>query len=261
MSSTDTVWKNCLIDIDSEGFTTNPRGMWVKEVLGYSYKINMANPIISLDSRKMNYGFMYGEAAWICKGSNWLDELTPFMKRYADFSDDKVFLNGAYGVKVVEQATYVTETLAKDENSRQAVLNIWRERPGVTKDIPCTINMQFLIRQNKLEMIVNMRSQDAVLGFSYDVFTFSAVAGLIRTMLALKGINVALGMLHVNVGSFHIYEEHFSKLETWINDVSPHIDSRDAHNDWLHISRDTVLEPRDYVTQLESIAYEYKGLS
>lgn len=260
MNTTDTVWKNGLIDVDSQGFMSNPRGLWVKEIIPYHYTINMENPIISLESRGMNYSFMFGEAAWICSGSNWLDDLTPFMRRYSDFSDDGVFLNGAYGVKVVEQAAYVTETLVKDEYSRQAIINIWRERPASSKDIPCTVNMQFFIRHGLLNAVVNMRSQDAVLGFSYDVFTFSAVAGLIRTLLFKKGAKVELGQLHVNVGNFHVYESHFEKLNTWINDVVPDHRFNNVRDDWLFVSRNGFMEPNDYVNHLRQIAYHHKEL-
>lgn len=255
---TDTIWKNCLIDIEDGGTLVNPRGKWVKELIGYQYQIDMNAPIISLESRKMNYSFMFAEAAWICSGSNWLDDLTPYMKRYADFSDDKVFLNGAYGVKVAEQVAYVVDTLSKDPSSRQAVLNIWRERPGPSKDIPCTTTMQFIIRDNKLNMVTTMRSQDAVLGFSYDVFTFSAVAGLVRSLLyTVHNIDVDLGTLTVTAGSFHIYEEHFGRTSEWIHDVA--LDPRyasviDSYEDLVLFAPSA---PKDYINELWTLADDY----
>lgn len=254
---TDTVWKNCLIDIEDKGALVNPRNQWVRELIGYQYQIDMNAPIISLESRKMNYSFMFAEAAWICSGSNWLDDLTPFMKRYADFSDDKVFLNGAYGVKVAEQVSYVVNTLAYDRNSRQAVLNIWRERPGLSKDIPCTTTMQFLIRDGKLNMVTTMRSQDAVLGFSYDVFTFSSVALLVRNLLShVHGIDCDLGTLTVTAGSFHVYEEHFDRISEWTHDVALDRRYNDVLNSWEELAN-YADEPRGYINELWSLAHDY----
>jgi hypothetical protein len=255
MHSPDLVWKNGLIDLMDCGSEVRPRNLLVKEFIGYQYTIDMNNPILSLPSRKMNYAFMFGEAAWICSGSNWLDDLTPYMQRYKDFSDDGVFLNGAYGVKVIEQVTYVADTLARDRDSRQAVINIWRERPSQSKDIPCTLNMQFFIRDG-LEMVVNMRSQDAVLGFSYDIFTFSAVANLFRTLLQQRGINVELGTLTVNVGSFHIYEQHFAQVEGWCDDASCDPRYHQAITDWAVATREP-MTAREYVNYLKDTADDY----
>ena len=252
----DTIWKECLIDVMDYGKEVKPRGMPVKEVIGFGYDIDMRDPIITLASRKMNYAFMFGEAAWICSGSNWLEDLTVYMKRYEDFSDDRVFLNGAYGVKVVEQATYVTETLVKDQDSRQAVLTIWRERPAPSKDIPCTVSMQFFIRGGKLHMVVNMRSQDAVLGLCYDIFTFSSVANLIRIMLSQRGVNVDIGILSVFVGSFHIYENHWEKVQEWVGDVTPHIESTPAVKDWENLLKHP-LTPRSYTKILKGLADDH----
>jgi thymidylate synthase len=253
---TNEIWKQCLLDISTKGEVSKPRSMVVKELLSYSYKIKMSDPIISLKSRKMNYGFMFGEAGWITSGSNWLEDLLPFMKRYADFSDDKIFLNGAYGIKVVEQASYVANKLSTDNDSRQAVINIWRERPGNSKDIPCTLNLQFFIRNSKLHAVVNMRSQDVVLGMSYDIFSFSSIALLINLMLAKNAIFLELGDLHVHVGSFHLYETHFDKLNEWLDDESFDKNYEFAIEDWCMI-KDTRYEPKDLSTELYRCGYDY----
>jgi thymidylate synthase len=254
MISPDLVWKHGLIDL-KDGNEVKPRGMTVRELIGYQYTIDMNNPILSLPSRKMNYAFMFGEAAWICSGSNWLDDLTPYMKRYKDFSDDGVFLNGAYGVKVIEQVAYVADTLQRDPDSRQAIINIWRERPAASKDIPCTVNMQFFIRDG-IQMVVNMRSQDAVLGFSYDIFTFSAVANLLRTLLLQRGIKVELSTLTVNVGSFHIYERHFNDVEAWLDDASYDPKYPQVITDWAVATREP-MTAKEYVNYLKDTADDH----
>lgn len=243
------------MDLQSDGVEAKPRGLLVKELIGYQYTIDMNNPVLSLPSRKMNYAFMFGEAAWICSGSNWLDDLTPYMKRYKDFSDDGVFLNGAYGVKVIEQVAYVADTLQRDRDSRQAVINIWRERPAQSKDIPCTINMQFFIRDG-IQMVVNMRSQDAVLGFSYDIFTFSAVANLVRVLLRKRGINVPLGTLTVSIGSFHVYEQHFDQISDWRDDGSVDPKYHQVMTDWA-IATNEPFTAKDYVNFLKDTADGY----
>lgn len=201
------VWKQIVAHlIDDPEYHVEPRGMPVDEVLAQTYAVQMP-AYINLKSRKVNIGFMLQEAAWIIRGDNWVSSLTPHIKGYARFSDDDQFLSGAYGPKVVDQMPYVIKTLLKDKDSRQAVMTIWRERPGESKDIPCTVAMQFLIRDNKLNMVTTMRSQDIVLGYTYDVFTFSMIARSIQLLLAERDYpDLELGKLYVTAGSLHLYE-------------------------------------------------------
>lgn len=215
MNTTNNVWINLIEDIlENPHYEVSPRGMPVKEKLNGSYTVQMP-AYLSLNTRKVNYNFMFAEAAWIISGSNRLSDITPYMKAYANFSDDNQFLRGAYGPKVVDQLPYIVDTLSNDPDTRQAVMTIWRERPGPSKDIPCTVAIQFLIRDNQLHLIVTMRSNDAVLGFTYDVFTFSMIGLSVLLLLRDRGAQISLGELHVNAGSLHIYEQHFNKLNEW----------------------------------------------
>lgn len=190
--------------------------MEVREVISGHYEVPMP-AYLDLVDRNVNVNFMFAEAAWIISGSNRLSGVTPSMKAYANFSDDGVFLRGAYGPKVVDQLGYVVDSIEKDNDTRQAVMNIWRERPGPSKDIPCTTTMQFLLREGKLNMVTTMRSQDIVLGFTYDVFTFSMVAKAVQLLLKERGVDVELGSLFLNAGSMHIYERHYEQGAEWLD--------------------------------------------
>lgn len=220
MKQTNEVWKDKLIETSQDyDYIPEPRGMKVKEKQPGTYSVEMP-AFLSLPSRNVNKSFMFAEAAWILSGSNLLEDVEPYMGVYRNFSDDGEFLRGAYGPKILDQLGYVVDTLEQDEDSRQAVLNIWRERPGQSKDIPCTTNMQFFIRDEKINMLTTMRSNDIVLGFTYDVFTFSMVANAVQLLLRARGIRKELGTLTVNAGSLHIYERHWDDVEKWVNDDS-----------------------------------------
>lgn len=215
MNYTNRTWKMKVESVlKSYDCISKPRGMEVRELIGNGYVVPMP-AYISLAARNVNLSFMLGEAWWILSGSNRVSDITNYMKTYKNFSDDEVFLRGAYGPKIVDQLGYVVDTLEKDNDSRQAVINIWRERPGQSKDIPCTLSMQFLIRNGKLNSVTTMRSQDIVLGFTYDVFTFSMVAMSVKLLLKQRGIDVELGELFVNPGSLHIYEKHYEDAKEW----------------------------------------------
>lgn len=211
-------YRQLLSDVNRKyNYISNPRGMKVKEVINGHYTFEMP-AFITIPSRSVNKAFMFAEAAWIISGSNRLEDISKYMKVYENFSDDKMFLRGAYGPKVVDQLGYVVDTLFNDNDSRQAVMTIWRERPGISKDIPCTVAAQFLLRDGKLHSIFTMRSNDAVLGVTYDIFTFSMITYSVSLLLRARGLQNELGDLHVNAGSLHIYERHFDDIHTYIND-------------------------------------------
>lgn len=215
MNKTNKTWQKLLKEINNNyDYEASPRDMLVREKLSAQYVLQMP-AYLSVKERKINLPFMFSEAAWILSGSNRASEVSKYMKVYYNFSDDGIFLRGAYGPKIIDQLGYVVDSLEKDKDSRQAVINIWRERPAQTKDMPCTISMQFLIRQNKLHMVTTMRSQDIVLGFTYDIFTFSMVAKAVQLLLRTRDVNVSLGNLYVTAGSLHLYERHFD-IDEWI---------------------------------------------
>lgn len=216
MNQTNKIWQDKILNITLNGKFSSPRDQLIQEVIAGQYKVSMP-AYLNLKDRKINFSFMFAEAWWIISGSNRLNDIRPYMNVYGNFSDDGIFLRGAYGPKIIDQMGYIVDVLEKDLDSRQAVLNIWRERPGISKDIPCTTNMQFLIRNNKLDMVTTMRSHDLILGFTYDVFTFSMVAKSIQLLLHIRGIEVDLGDLYVTAGSMHIYERHFEDCRSWIN--------------------------------------------
>lgn len=253
LNETNIAWKEVLDKLLTRPhYIASPRGMEVREVIGGQYTAKMP-AYIDLRARHVNVAFMFAEAAWIISGSNRLDKITPYMKVYSSFSDDGVFLRGAYGPKVVDQLGYVVDTIAQDYDTRQAVLTTWRERPGISKDIPCTISMQFILRGDKLHLSVYMRSHDAVKGFTYDVFTFSMVANAVRLLLSKRGINCSLGNITVTCGSLHLYSTEYEKAEAWLeaDDVNPQI--RDAV-DW-------VMQAKSYpelVQNLEAEAERWK---
>lgn len=223
---------NTLTDLQKHfTFECKPRGMKIYENLNHTFKADMSDPIITLEQRDLNYRFMFGEAAWILDGRNDLKTIEYYMKGIKRFSDDGVHFFGAYGPKVVTQLQYIIDIFKNDLDTRQAVLTIWRENPRSSKDIPCTVAMQFIIREYKnekyLHCITTMRSNDIWLGTPYDTFNFSAISFYIACRLKALGINVKLGSLQINAGSRHLYESNWDEaanvradnreLECWFN--------------------------------------------
>lgn len=177
----------------------------------------MSHPVMGVQERGLGYKFMAAEAAWILSGDNRVATIAQYSKQISRFSDDGEFFFGAYGPKIRDQLPYIMQTLARDVDSRQAVINIWREQPRQTKDVPCTISLQWLIRSNQLHCFDTMRSSDAWLGWPYDVFNMSMVS--IYLLAALRRHHpqtfnqVTLGNLYLTAASQHLYEEQLTQAK------------------------------------------------
>jgi len=235
-------------------FICKPRGLKITEKLNNSWIIDMDDPIITIPERKLSYSFMFGEAAWMLEGRNDVESVSKYVDGVKRFSDDGVTFFGAYGPKIITQTSYIVDTLTKDKDSRQAVLNIWRENPRSSKDIPCTLSLQFFLREASddlwLHTIATMRSNDAWLGTPYDTFNFSAISFYIACHLNKAGIKCKLGSLNIQAGSRHIYENDFLKLDD-IFTSNHHDESEISFNKLINKYKDN---PKKFVENLREAA-------
>jgi len=203
-------WLALLAYLLDRGDLARPRGMITRELLAYRTVWPLSQPVITVAARGLGYRFLAAEAAWILAGDNRVATIAPFSRRISDTSDDGLRFAGAYGVKFVEQESYVVETLLRDPLSRQAVMTFWRERPAPSKDVPCTVSLQFLLRDEHLHVVATMRSSDAWLGVPYDVHSFSMIAAHVLLSLQKRDFAVGgayrLGRLYLTAASQHLYE-------------------------------------------------------
>ena len=97
--------------------------------------------------------------------------------------------------------------LTEHPESRQAVIHIKQPRNLVeypTKDVNCTVCLQFFVREEKLYMTTYMRSNDIWMGFPNDVFQFTAI----QICLAMK-LGYGLGTYTHVAGSLHLYQRDY----------------------------------------------------
>lgn len=220
-------WVHLLRTVMQSGKKSFPRSLEILEILNSSVAVDMQHPIVMTIARKLNYKFMAAEAWWILSGQNDVQSIGKYCKAITKFSDDGETFFGAYGPKIEAQLEYVTDKLSIDHDSRQAVINIWRENPGETKDVPCTLSVQWILRDGELHCIDNMRSNDIWLGFPYDVFNFSMLSWYILEKLRERIPQpLRLGALYLNAGSHHIYSSDLKKIRIWMDSEwkSNHID-------------------------------------
>lgn len=202
-------WLLLLDHVLERGFVVTPRDQKTLEVLNMVTQFPMRKPIVTIKARELGYRFMFAEAMWILTGDNTVATIKPYSKYISQFSDDGKTFFGAYGPKVKEQLAYVMGNLMRDEYSRQAVINIWRESPPYSKDIPCTLSVQWLIREDLLHCLVTMRSSDIWLGWPYDNFNFTMVSAYLFLLLSDFYPKLKLGDIIFTLGSAHIYDRNW----------------------------------------------------
>lgn len=253
MKTAQTEWFDFLGNIYKNGKYCKVHGLEVKEFRDTKFNISMNYPTIRYNKRKIGEKFRYAEPYWILSGDNRLSSIRRYAPAFANYSDDDVFMAGAYGPPIIDQIPYVLSCIGYDVFTRQALLTIWRPRPAISKDIPCTISMQFQIRDNIIHTTVYMRSSDLWLGLPYDVFTFTMISAYIGLLLRKQNALVfGLGELTIFSGNSHIYKTDFKKVEELLKatdlvelsdpqepiiNLNAWKDQEDLMN-WLHSNRD-----------------------
>ena len=166
--------------------------------------------------RKMSMRYAIGELLWYNSAVNTWKSIDEFSKFCKNISDDGEHVNSNYGHCIrkkfnFDQWEHCKSILQKDKYSRQAVIHIKEPRNLIenpTKDLNCTIALQFLIRDEQLDLVVTMRSNDIWLGLPYDLFNFTCM----QIQMAME-LGVKIGTYYHNVGSLHLYERDVNKLE------------------------------------------------
>lgn len=198
-------------DLIKYGKKVSPRDMSTQELEGVTLKIlNPRTRILSEEIRKISLSFAVGEWLWCLSGKDDLEIIQYYAPSYSKYSDDGMTLNGAYGPRIKRNITKIIDLLKKDMDTRRAVIPIYADRDvGLeSNDIPCTLSLQFAIRNNKLDMFTTMRSNDIFLGLPYDVFNFTMWQEYIACML-----NINIGTYTHNINSIHFYEKNREKIE------------------------------------------------
>lgn len=167
-------------------------------------------------ARRMPIQYAIGEMLWYNSKNPKFSAISPYSKFWEKLSDDGETVNSNYGYCIREKFGFdqwemVKKLLTSDESSRQCVIHIKEARNIVdnpTKDLNCTIALQFLVRDNKLHLITTMRSNDIWLGLPYDLFNFTCM----QIQMAME-LNLDIGIYYHNAGSLHLYKRDLNKLK------------------------------------------------
>lgn len=141
-----------------------------------------------------------------------MDKTWPKVAEYTDHWGD-------YGARAErgEQVQNVIKTLTESPDSRRAMIVLWdpvRDNDPGHQDYPCTIAINFRIRDHKLNMTVTMRSNDIWRGASSDFIQFS----LLHLTVA-AALNIEPGTYTHQAHSMHLYDTDRDVAQAWWTEV------------------------------------------
>lgn len=227
--------------ISSEG--TNVRTKWEdgEEANYYSiigvtnkYDVGKEFPMITLRNNTNTVKRAIDEVLWIWqKKSNNIHDLNSHIwdqwsredgtigKAYGYQMGKKYEFKTKDGIKLMDQVDFVLYLLQNDQSSRRIMTNIFNH--AELKDMalePCVYGTQWLVKQGKLHLILNQRSQDMLAANGWNVMQYAALQCMFAQVAGLE-----VGTLTHNIGDCHIYDRHIPLVKKLLNaetmEVSP----------------------------------------
>ena len=241
----ETIRREFLHSYNNGDTVEDKSGCRVIELLGTSFLAN-EETLFGLP----NYKYIDHEISWYYSKSRSVHDIegiTP--KIWLEVADSFGLINSNYGWCIFSNkrddpvfhnfAQYhnVVKTLKRDPSSRQAVMIY--TRPSMhydatedgRSDFICTNTVQYLLREGKLNAIVNMRSNDVVFGYRNDfAWQFAILQSLVDDINAeSSNTRISFGDIIWQTGSLHMYERDFWMLDCY-NEFGENMSRKDYQN-------------------------------
>lgn len=187
------------------------------------YDLSREFPILTL--RKTNFTAAVDELLWIWqKKSNNVNDLNSHI--WDSWADETGSIGKAYGYQLgikhkykegeFDQVDRVIYDLKNNPNSRRIMTNIYNfEDLHAMHLYPCAYSMTFNVSGNKLNAILNQRSQDMLAANNWNVVQYSI---LVHIMAQISGLEAG-ELVHV-IADAHIYDRHVPIVEELIKQKS-----------------------------------------
>lgn len=208
-------WWDVLTSDITDSSTESRDGLVVAEVINATTVITDATRGICLSKvRNMSMRYAVGELMWYLSGNSKESAIHPYTTAWDRLRNEDGTVNSNYGNRIqhhyhYDQWEYAVNTLWHNPNSRQVVIHIkdgHQQNSTLGSDVPCTVALQYTIRDGALHCTVFMRSNDLWMGMPYDVFSFTAL----QVKMAME-LSVGIGSYTHHATSLHLYERDYRK--------------------------------------------------
>ena len=225
----------------SEG--TNVRTRWEDgqeanylSIVGVTNKYDVGKefPMITLRNNTNTVKRAIDEILWIWqKKSNKVEDLNSHIwdqwagedgtigKAYGYQMSKKYEFKTKDGIKLLDQVDYMLYLLKNNPSSRRIMTNIFNFEDLKDMNLePCAYGTQWLVKGDKLHLILNQRSQDMLAANGWNTMQYAALLCIVAQCVDLK-----VGTLTHNIGDCHIYDRHIPLIKKLLEakpmDVSP----------------------------------------
>jgi thymidylate synthase len=194
---------------------------------------NPAERVLFHAWRGANPFFHLAESLWMLAGRKDIAPVTRYVKRMADFSDDGVSFNAAYGRRwrrarldvrntddgplndSRDQLVNIVNLLRKNPLDRQCVLQIWDHTLDLgtqTKDHACNLIATFQLSTGGcLDMVVFCRSNDVIMGaYGANAVHYSMLHEYIARCSGLP-----IGVYEQVSVNYHVYERDYQDMRNF----------------------------------------------
>lgn len=221
------IFKTVLKEIISEGCLVqagNSLSIGAKrnyyEILNFHAVVDSkTSPLLPFKVPNFNIYLAIGRLLWMLRGSNNLAEMEYYDKKVSYFSDDGLIIPGSsFGHRIFSkngnQLKQIIQRLKSDHSSRRCVINIYDSTDNFrqSKDIPCLLFLAFHIRENRLNLTIQMRSNNAFRLFLYNFFELSFLLNFVSSELRIES-----GSVFYNALSMHLYVDDKDQAELFLN--------------------------------------------
>lgn len=211
--------RNQFVALYQEGeFVTDKSGGKVLEIVGATF---IADEELIFGA--VNEDYVKRELGWYRSKSLYVSDIpggAPKIWQQVACKNGRINSNYGWCIWSKEngnQYDNVVAELKKNPDSRRAVMiytrpNMWNDyNENGRSDFMCTNAVQYILRNGKLNAIVQMRSNDAWAGYRNDFYWQKHVLSCVA-----EDIDYAVGDIHWCVGSLHLYDRQFYLVDHYV---------------------------------------------
>jgi thymidylate synthase len=211
-------------------YVVGPRDQLTHEITNCI--LHIENPEYNLfqnQYRSSKLKYISAEILWYLSGQRAINFIGKYSSMWSKLIDGYGNVNSAYGNLIFKQQNkskisqyyWVIHSLMRDKDSRQAIMhfNLPDHQTFRNKDFVCTLNAIFQIRQNRLHMTVDMRSNDVIYGLLNDFAFFSLLQQHVLLSLRTVYPDLQLGSYTHVAHSMHLYQKHFETVNQMLKSV------------------------------------------
>lgn len=232
MSCADKLFINMCRDILDNGYSTEGekvRPKWEDGSYAYTIKrfgvvnrYDLSKEFPALTLRRTAFKSAVDEMLWIWqKKSNNIHELKSHV--WDEWADEDGSIGKAYGYQLgvkhqykegmMDQVDRVLFDLKENPYSRRIMTNIYVHQDLHEMNLyPCAYSMTFNVTDDKLNAVLNQRSQDILTANNWNVVQYAVLLHMIAQVSGLK----AGELVHV-IADAHIYDRHIPLVKELIS--------------------------------------------